>query len=160
MPTDQKPVLKMHQFPIYAVHRTRLEAYIKLVFGFEFDFLTAAAVAEGTGVDYVVEKVPDSQDWQRRANSLRAGQRTKEVRLILAVLAQDGFIPFGKYTIVTKPLPDPINTYRSLLQRLGDPTHPECVKFKQENRGNMAFVDKSLILDRAMKGSSDEPTRP
>lgn len=149
MPTDPKPSLEIFRFPFYRVHHKALEAYVQTVFGFEFDFLFAAGVTEGVGVEYTVDGRLDTIAWERRAAELRRGQRTRDVTLILNVLAHDGYIPRGKYTISTEKLPDPTNEYRAMLQRTGDPQAPECLRFKQRHKADQVFVGRAAILDKA-----------
>lgn len=101
MPTNPKPTLEMLQMPVFRVHRNALESYITKVFGFEFDFCLAAGVTEGMCVEYAVDGVLPSVEWERRAGELRSGRRTREVRLILNTLAHDRYIPKGHYTVST-----------------------------------------------------------
>lgn len=98
---EEVPDLLVEQLPIFRVNYRNLEKFIESVFGFEFDFKFAAGVTEGTGVEYNVDGVLPTPSWQRRADELREGRRTRSVPLILAVLTCDGFIRPGRYTIVT-----------------------------------------------------------
>lgn len=148
MPIDPKPTLELFRLPYYRVHYKALEAYVKTVFGFDFDFLFAASTSQGIAVDYTVNGQLDSIAWERRAGDLRRGQRTRDVVLILNVLAHDGYIPRGQYTISTRKLPDPTNEYRALLQRIGDPQAPECIRFKQQHKSDKTFVGRAAILDK------------
>lgn len=150
MPTQPKPTLEIQRLPIFRVHYKALEAYVQKVFGFEFDFLFAARVTEGCAVDYdVLRRLPDTIAWDRKAADLRRGQRTKEVQLILGVLAADGYIPAGRYTVSTHKLPDPVAVYSDLLRRTGDPQAAECITYKTAHKGNKAFTERAAILDKA-----------
>lgn len=149
MPTNPKPSLPMQRLPIFRVHYKAFEEYVQTVFGFEFDFLFAAGVTAGCGVDYNVQQpLPATIAWERKIADLRRGQRTKEVLLILSVLVADGYIPAGKYTISTHKLPDPILTYRVLLQTTGDPKSADCVAYRLRFKSDPAFNKKADVLDK------------
>jgi hypothetical protein len=104
---NPKPKLEMLVLPVFRVKYKVLQAYIASVYRFEFDFLFATGQIEGQCLEYIVTGKIESLTWKQRAHELRCGQRIKDVSLILAVLAQDGFIPKGKYTIDTHPDPKP-----------------------------------------------------
>lgn len=147
MPTAPKPVLEVFQVPVFRVHHTKLEAYVKKVFGFEYDLLLGAGVTEGQCLEIDVDGKLPGGEWERRANELRLGTRTKSLVLILAVLAHDRYIQPGKYIIPTYKLPDPTTVYTELLRRTEDPAHPDCVKFKNTHKGDKVFQQRARVLD-------------
>lgn len=100
---DPKPKLEMTTIPVFRVKRRALEAYISLIYRFEFDFLLAVGQVEGMNVEYAIDGELSSDAWMQRAHDLRCGRRTRDVYLILTVLARDGFIPKGRYVIDTHP---------------------------------------------------------
>ena len=102
MPTgENQPKLRMRVVPKFQVHHKDLEQFIQAVFGFEFDFLFAAGVTNGTGVEYTVTGELPTNSWLQKADELRQGRRSRNMSLILAVLAYDRYIPVGYYTIIT-----------------------------------------------------------
>jgi len=102
MPTgENQPKLRMQAVPKFRVHCKDLDQFIQAVFGFEFDFLFAAGVTNNTGVEYTVTGELPTNSWLEKAEELRQGRRSRNVSLILAVLAHDKYIPFGYYTIIT-----------------------------------------------------------
>ncbi len=151
MPTDPKPVLEVSQVPVFRVHFTKLEAYIQKVFGFEFDFLMAAGISEGPCVEFDVGVTIPTGAWERRANELREGRRTKATALILAVLCHDGYIKAGKYMIGTNPLPDATKLYTQLLTKFANPDAPECRIFRDKFKGDKTFIERAVILDAKVR---------
>ncbi len=100
MPKDPKPKLKALIVPVFRVRYRDLEAYIKQVFGFNFDLLFSTGSVNGLCLEYQLSgKSP--QVTSRQANDLRCGQRSRNLPLILEVLVADGYIPAGKYIIDT-----------------------------------------------------------
>ncbi len=145
-----KPVLELFRVPVFRVHYKTLETYIENVFGFEFDFLMAAGVVEGLGVDYQITGKFSSMTWENKADLLRRGQRNRNVALILNTLACDGFIPKGQYTISTHPLPDPIDVYKTLLERTRSPLNPACIQFFEAQkdpgvRSKLEYINKVWV---------------
>jgi hypothetical protein len=102
---DPKPKLEMRSLPVFRVKQKALEAYITLVYRFEFDFLIATGHQPGLCPQYHAKEVPDGVAWKQRAHELRCGKRTRDVALIFNVLAADGFIPKGLYTVDTHAEP-------------------------------------------------------
>ena len=98
---DPKPSLEMQRLPVFRVKQKSLEAYITLVYRFNFDFLLATGHLAGICPQYQVKEIPDGLAWKARAHELRCGKRTRDVSLILNTLATDGFIPKGLYTVDT-----------------------------------------------------------
>jgi hypothetical protein len=99
----------MTNIPVFRVKRRALEAYISLIYRFEFNFLLAVGQVAGMNVEYDIDGELSSEAWRQRAHELRCGRRTRDVKLILTVLAADGFISKGKYVIDTrekKPAPE------------------------------------------------------
>jgi hypothetical protein len=127
-----KPILEMVQLPIFRVRYRRLEEYLANVYGMEgFDFLSASGAVPGLVPEYAVcPLLPPSENARRRADAIRAGRRTRDVALILNVLCLDGFIPAGKYIIDTRPEMPPIEHYKVLLRKTGNPLSAECVTFR------------------------------
>ncbi len=150
MPNNPKPTLEMQHLPFFRVHYKAFERYVQIVFGFELDYLLAAGVVEGCGVDYPVTGVLDTTAWQQQAEELRKGKRTKNVHLILNVLAHDDYIPCGKYTIHTHRPPDPTVIYTQLLRQHQNALHPECMRFKNEHRDNATFMKRAAELERSL----------
>jgi len=102
MPTGKnQPKLKMQVVPKFRVHYNDLNQFIEAVFGFEFDFLFAAGLTAGSGADYTITGELPTNAWLQKAKELRQGRRSRNVALILAVLAYDKYIPAGYYTIIT-----------------------------------------------------------
>lgn len=95
------PKLAMQVIPKFRVGYTDFEKFVQSIFGFEFDFLFASGLTAKSGADYVVNGDLPTVSWQQKATELRQGRRSKNVPLILTVLAHDGYIPRGYYTIVT-----------------------------------------------------------
>jgi hypothetical protein len=152
-PSDKpKPKLPVVQLPIYRVHHTALEEFLAQVYRMrEFDFLTATGFMPGSVPEYDVrDELPPAWDCKMQADQIRAGRRTRNVALILTCLCIDGFIPPGKYLIDTKKLPSPIQVYRSLLERTGDPLNVECVAYREKHRDDPAFAKQAAALDRAV----------
>ncbi len=112
---NPKPKLEMRSLPVFRVKQKALEAYITLVYRFEFDFLIATGHLAGTCPQFNAQEVQDSIAWKQRAHELRCGKRTRDVPLIFNVLAADGFIPKGLYTVDThaEPVAPPEPTEKS-----------------------------------------------
>ncbi len=144
----EKPKLKARIIPVCRVHYQDLEQYIQRVFGFEFDFLFATGFVNGMCPEYqVTGTIPSAMAQQ--AKDLRSGRRTKNLALIVNVLAADGYIPAGKYIIDTHQRPNPTEAYRSLLLRTRDPLAPECLRFKDEHKDDLQLMDRVKVLDQA-----------
>ena len=103
---DPKPKLEMLVLPVFRVKYRKLEEYIAAVYRFEFDFLFATGQVAGQCPEYHITGKTEGA-WQQRAHELRCGVRTRDVPLILNVLAADGFIPTGMYIIDTHLPPKP-----------------------------------------------------
>ena len=145
---DPKPILPMVQLPIFRVHYHRPEEYLVKVYCMEgFDFLRATGAEPGLVPEYAVGPALDAAC---QAEAIRAGRRTQNVSLILNVLCIDGYIPAGKDIIDTHLEPPAGQVYRALLQKTGDPTHPECVAFKREHRHERAFAQLAVRMDEAV----------
>ena len=144
-----RPVLEMMQLPIFRVHYRRLEEYLAKVYRMEgFDFLLASGAVPGLVPEYAVSPaLPPAEDARQRADTIRAGRRTRDVALILNVLCLDGFIPPGKYIIDTRPEPSPIDQYRALLRRIGTPESEECRAFRRAHQGDKAFIRLAAEID-------------
>lgn len=147
MPTNPKPVLKVTQLPVFRVHYTVLEDYIRQVFGFEYDLLLASGITEGQCLDCDIKGELGSLALEQRAADLRLGNRTKSIILILTVLAHDGYIPVGRYIISTHPLPAPITVYTDLLHKTQDPQSPECQKFRKQHKQDKEFQRRANLLN-------------
>jgi hypothetical protein len=148
MPDNPKPKLKLTTLAVFRVHHLDLESYIQTVFGFEFDFQIATGAGVGICPEYLVTGSLSTSEWQRRAQELRNGRRTRDVVLILNTLAHDGYIPKGRYTVNTKPLPPPITVYTELLQRTRDPQSAECVQMKADFAADPVFTERAATLDK------------
>lgn len=111
---NPKPKLAMTRLPVFRVRQKHLEAYIASIYRFEFDFLIATGQVAGMTIEYQVDGLISGEAWAARAHELRCGKRTRDVRLILNVLAHDEFIPSGRYVIDTTPekkeCPQPTST--------------------------------------------------
>lgn len=144
----EKPKLKAQVIPVFRVYYRDLEQYIQRVFGFEFDFLFATGFVNGMCPEYqVTGTIPSAMAQQ--AKDLRSGRRTRNLLLIINVLAADGYIPAGKYIIDTHRRPNPTEAYRSLLLRTRDPLAPECLRLKDEHKDNLQLMDRVKVLDQA-----------
>ena len=139
----------MVQLPIFRVHYRRLEEYLARVYRIEgFDFLLASGAAPGLVPEYAVSPtLPPSEDARRRADAIRAGRRTRDMPLILNVLCLDGFIPSGKYLIDTRPEKLPIEHYKALLRKTGNPLSAECIAFRDAHRQDRAFTRLAAEID-------------
>jgi hypothetical protein len=91
--------------PVIRMDHLVLDAMVKKLLGFSFCFRFAVAVADSTGVEYLVDGrlLTLTSAWMEKAASVRAGNRTRDVGLILNILAADGHIPFGLWRITTGP---------------------------------------------------------
>ena len=148
MPSDPKPKLKAKVIPVFRVHYQDLEQYIHDVYGFEYDFLFATGCVNGMCPEYQVTGViPVAMAKQVR--DLRLGQRTRNLTLIVNLLVADGYIPAGKYIIDTHKRPDPTNIYHDLLLRTHDPLAAECLRFKEEHKGDPQLMDRVKLMDQA-----------
>ena len=111
---NPKPKREMTRLPVFRVKQGALEAYIVSIYRFEFDFLIATGQVAGMMIEFQVEGKIPGDTWARRAHELRCGKRTRDVNLILNVLAHDEFIPKGRYVIDTTPAqpacPQPAST--------------------------------------------------
>lgn len=147
-----RPVLEMTQLPIFRVHYRRLEEYLEKVYRMEgFDFLLASGAVPGLVPEYAVSRtLPPSEDARRRADAIRTGRRTQNVGLILNVLCLDGFIPAGKYIIDTRPETQPIEHYKALLRKTGNPLSADCIAFRDAHRQDRAFTRLAAEIDTAV----------
>jgi len=147
-----RPILEMTQLPIFRVRYRRLEEYLAKVYRMEgFDFLVASGTAPGLVPEYAVSPtLPLCEDAQRRADAIRAGRRTRDVPLILNVLCLDGLIPTGKYIIDTRPEKPPIEHYKALLRKTGNPLSAECITFRDAHRQDRAFTLVAAEVDTAV----------
>ncbi len=98
---EDAPKLPMQVVPKFRVAQADFEKFVQTIFGFEFDFLFASGLTAKSGADYTVSGKLPTPAWLEKAKELRQGRRSRSVPLILAVLANDGYIPRGYYTIVT-----------------------------------------------------------
>jgi hypothetical protein len=94
--------------------------------------------------------LPPAWSARQEADRIRRGQRSRNVALILNVLCADGCIPAGQYIIDTHPEPPPAQTYRVLLMKTGDPSHPDCVAFRREHQRERAFTQLATQMDKAV----------
>lgn len=157
---SDKPKLEMVQIPVFRVHYQEFERYVEKVFGYEYDYMQASRSPVKSGVDYKISGKFTTVAWDRRAEQLRKGRRERDPELILNVLAADGFIPAGFYTISTHPMPSPTNIYAVLLKRTGNPESPECSGFRAKHRGNQSVLEKLAQIDAAFRGTDAETVRP
>jgi hypothetical protein len=72
------------------------------------------------------------------------------VPLILNVLCLDGLIPAGKYIIDTRPEASPIDQYRALLRKTGNPLSAECIAFRDAHRQDRVLTRLASQIDTAM----------
>ena len=97
-----------------------------------------------------------NQDLQRRLDyakwppKRRAGQRPRDVSLIVNVLCLDGCIPAGKYIIDTRPEPATIDQYRVLLRQTGTPESKECSAFRRAHEGDKTLTRLAAEIDTAV----------
>ena len=147
MPRDPKPVLPVRALPVFRVHFEDLEAYIKLVFGFDFEYLESTGTVAGQVAEYAVSGELPSVEWQRKADQVRAGRRTRELRVILAVLAADGYIAKGQYIVSTHRRPTPIEVYTHALQQTRSVDSDLCQQVKAKFAGDPVFMQRAKVLD-------------
>lgn len=146
---SKEPTLKAALIPVYRVHYEDLEKYIEEVFGFDYDFLFATGYVAGMCPEYQVTGVIPSI-MSKQVSDLRSGQRTRNVNLIVNLLAADGYIPCGKYVIDTHQRPDPISVYRNLLLKTRDSSSTECRRFKTDYGDDAELMKRVRSLDQAM----------
>ena len=150
MPTQSKPTLKTERIPVFRVHYKDFERYVKQVFGFDFDFFLATGGVPGLSPEYRIKGLPDSDSFQRMGINLREGQRTKNVEVILNVLAEDGYIEAGQYVIDTRPAPtiyDLTETYRTLLRRSRNMQSIDCAAFKAKYKADGELMERVKTID-------------
>jgi hypothetical protein len=135
------PKLEVYRKPFYQVSHIALESFIKARFGFEYDMKFALGMADGETIEYRVDGILHSNELKAQADKLRAGNRTRNVGLILNCLASWKEIPSGFYTVVVvPPPPPPMEIYRQLLANAGSTKAPECIAFVEQHRDNAAFM--------------------
>jgi hypothetical protein len=145
-----KPKLEMTAEVTYRVHYQKLEDFLAQVYAMkEFDFLLATGLTGGNCPEYVVTGSFSETAWnlQRQVKRIRQGCKSKNVPLILNVLAVDGYIPTGKYVVDTRPKVPPLRQYRALLQVTGNPDHPSCLAIKKANKHDKQFIERATSLD-------------
>ena len=142
----------MIRLPIFRVKMADLERYVFKVFRMdEFDFLGAAGLKAGECPEYIVQaKLPEANEYIRKASHIRSGGYSKNVPLILNILCVDGYIPAGKYVIDTHPQPKPIAVYTALMKQRLDGTDPDCVAFKRAYQHDREFTRRAERLDKAV----------
>lgn len=100
--------------PVIEIHHTDLEAIIKKAYRFDISFEYATRQPKNIGIGYRVEEmgyyvdgrlIDSTPAWKARATNVRKGRRTGNIDLLLNVLAADGFIPRGRWIILTGPKP-------------------------------------------------------
>lgn len=136
--------------PFHRVHYRALEEFLARVYRLTgFSVLKAAGAVHGLYPEYLVQGViPLSL--RGRAGRIRTGARCDDLGLILTVLCADGHIPAGQYVIDTQREPEPLEVYKTLLQRTLDPLDPECVRFKERHRSNSHFRKRARVIDRSL----------
>lgn len=89
--------------PTFELHQSDLTRLVKRHFRFNFDFQGATGAPDDVLMEYDVNGwLPESSTaWKAQADEIRSGERSRNVSLILNVLALDGHMPFGKYLIST-----------------------------------------------------------
>ena len=144
-----KPTLDVVRLPVFRVHADALNAFVEKRFGFEFDFCRATGVRLPETVEYKVNgQIPT--EYEQRANDLRTGYRTRNVALILAVLAAAGDIAKGTYIVETREPLEPRVIYRRLLETTGSPESDECVAFRNKHRKDAELTRWFAALDLAI----------
>jgi hypothetical protein len=141
----------MKRLDVFRVQYQDLESYVLDVFRMrEWDFLRISGCTNGMCPEYqVTGEIGSAWNAQQQADNVRRGYRTNNVKLVLNVLCQDGFIPAGKYVIDTHKRIAPDILYRRILEETRNPLDPRCVNFKEKHRGNREFVSRAKILDEA-----------
>lgn len=145
-----KPTLKMTESLICRVHHRRLEEFVATVYRMEsFDFLFATGFTPGLAPEYIVDgRLPTTWNIQQQVEQIRRGGRTRNIALLLNLLAADGFIPCGRYVIDTKPEPPAIHVYTAILRKTKNPDSAECRAFKAAHQDEPAFVQRARTLDQ------------
>lgn len=150
--TMQLPVLEMIRIPMFRVHHTAIEQFVKQIYKTsEVNFLTAAGVTPGMVPEYFVNgKLPEGAATMRRVAHIKSGRPvSKHAHLLLNLLGKDGWIPKGTYIVDTKELPDPTEVYKELLRTTRNPQGDLCLKFKDKHKSNAEFVRRSGLCDQA-----------
>jgi hypothetical protein len=141
----------MTRVPIFRVHYQALEAYVAQVYHMmDYDFIRATGTAGMTPEYAIRAQLPSTHDAQQRAESIRRGERTTNVSLILTVLCLDGFIPEGTYIIDTRIPTPPIDVYRALLEETRDVYDPRCIEYRERHSGDFDFKKQAATLDHAL----------
>lgn len=136
--------------PFQRVYYRALEAYLSSVYHLRrFNILRATGASHGVCPEYHIgEVIPPHL--QADAARIRTGARCRDLGLALTVLCADKCIPAGRYIIDTHQEQDPIEVYKSLLQRTLDPIHLDCVRFKERHRSVRGFRKKVRVIDRSL----------
>jgi hypothetical protein len=148
MMSNVKPTLELTRIPVYRVHADALNAYIVAKFAFDhFDTVWALGIKPPeTAIFNVTGDL--SSEYQQRAADLRNGRRTRNVALILNVLAVDGDIAKGTWIVETKEPPPPRVIYRRLLERIGNPKSQECKAFRERYHKDAELTKWFKTIDR------------
>ena len=105
--------------------------------------------------------LPDTPNIWQQVDSIRRGQRERNLGLILNLLCKDGFIPVGKYVIDMSVGESPLDQYRTALYHTSDPLDVRCMKIKTENKADREFIKQAAMLDkRVMEYKSKLRTEP
>lgn len=159
--TGPKPKLTMGITLRCRVHYLNLEKYLARVYKMrDYSIQKATGAIEGCSPEYTVTgQMPSASNAQQQTDSIRRGQRTRRLGLILDVLCADGFIPQGKYVIDMTKKPDPINAYTKLLNKHHDPAHPECIAFRTQHKTD-SFCRRAAVLDNLVREFKQKLEKP
>lgn len=162
-----KPDLPMQVTPICRVHFKDLQRYLQTVFKMvDYDVHLNTGARAGMTPEFTVTGIlPDTPNLWQQIDNIRRGHLRSKLDMILNLLCRDGFIPAGKYIIDMTPGPPPLDEYRNALHQSGDPQGVECMRIKEENKGDRIFTKQVAMLDKRVveyqsklstKGSDEE----
>ena len=136
--------------PFHRVHYQALEEFLARIYRLaDFSVLKAAGAVHGLYPEYPVQGVIPP-NFRAQTGRIRTGTHCSDLGLILTMLCADGHIPAGQYVIDTQRKPEPLEIYKTLLQRTLDPLDPVCVHFKEKHRSNSHFRKKARVIDRSL----------
>jgi len=145
----QKPALPMITIPVYVVHYRQLERYIEKIYKMEEYSIGTATGARGdmTPEVDVTGVLPSIHNLGQLVDNIRRGRRTRNLKMIMDLLCQDGFIPIGKYTIDMSKVKEPVEKYAEVLSDSQDCLDRRCVALKEANKNDVGFMRQVKILD-------------
>ncbi len=155
-----KPSLPMKVLSVFRVNHRDLEIYLRLVYKMEdYSVINATGSQGGLTPEYLVDgSLPPAANIRQLVDNIQRGRRTRNLGLILNLLCQDGFIPPGKYVIDTTKVQTPIERYTEILNSTQDCFDRRCIAIKDENLGNIEFINQVKILEGKLLKHQDKLT--